>query len=266
MSAITPFVELRSFRAPLNRPKVIMVLQAYFDESGTSGTEPITVISGFIGTEQTWLKFDEQWRSAILNDLRDISFGWFHMVECENGTKQFAKWREFPEVRRRAARTMAEVIVKSGLTGFWASVDVEDWKRADPAFREQYPASYHVCFEDCLDKVAAWVSEFAPGESVEIIFAEHPEYEPHASIVYQAYRRGKPRAPLKSLRFAAMPDCAPLQAADMAVYCTNKQTTLDIYGKDTSARIYRTALDTLWENDGSFTGVHRDGLSLGPLP
>ena len=115
---IIPFAEwLGTARSPRNRHKVIVVLQAYFDESGTSGNEPLTVISGFIATDQTWLDFDVLWRSAIKNDLKELGFEWFHMVECENGEKQFSQWKQFPEARRRAAVTMAYVIVKAGPTG-----------------------------------------------------------------------------------------------------------------------------------------------------
>jgi hypothetical protein len=36
----------------------------------------------------------------------------------------------------------------------------------------------------------------------------------------------------------------------------------DIFGRETYARIYRSALDVLYDNSASFTGSHRDGLTL----
>jgi hypothetical protein len=242
---------------------VIVMLQAYFDESGTNGKEPLTVISGFIATDTTWLDFDTSWRSAIKHDLKDLGLAWFHMVECENGTKQFAPWASKPELRRFAAKTMADVIVKSGLKGFWSSVDFPDWCDATtPAFKTRYRKPYYFCFEDCLQQIAAWVSEFAPGESVKLIFAEQDEYQDRAAIIYGDYMKGKPLAPLQSLDSARMQGCARLQAADMAVYCTNKQMVADLLGKETKERIYRSALDVLYWNAGSFTGGHHDALSL----
>jgi hypothetical protein len=243
--------------------KVIGVLQAYFDESGTSGNDPLTVISGFIATDACWLDFDALWRSALKRDLKDLGLAWFHMVECENGTKQFAPWASRPEFRRFAAKSMADVIVRSGITGFWSSVGVQDWRDATTdTFKARYPKPYYFCFEDCLRQVAAWVSEFAPGKSVELIFAEQHEYQDRAVTTYGAYMKGKPSAPRQSVRFAPMQICAPLQAADMAVYCTNKQTVADLFGKETKERIYRSALDVLYWNAGSFTGGHHDALSL----
>ena len=69
-------------------------------------------------------------------------------------------------------------------------------------------------------------------------------------------------APIQSLRFASMQACAPLQAADMAVYCTNKQMEKALYAKKTKDEIYRSALDVLYRNRGSFTGEHHDTLTL----
>jgi hypothetical protein len=74
--------------------------------------------------------------------------------------------------------------------------------------------------------------------------------------------KGMPLAPLQSLRFASMRACAALQAADMAVYCTNKQTVTDLCGEKTKDRIYRSALDVLYWNAGSFTRGHHNALSL----
>jgi hypothetical protein len=241
---------------------VVVVLQAYFDESGTSGNEPLTVISGFIATDQAWLDFDALWRSAIKNDLR-AKIEWFHMVECENGTGRYDEWSKFPEVRRSDARILAETILKAGPTGFWWSVDVADWNNlADKAIKDRYPKPYYLCFEECLRQVTGWAQEFAPGESVELIFAEQGEYKDRAATIYDAYMQAKRGTPIQSLRFAPMPNCTPLQAADMAVYCTNKEMVSAIYGKETRERIYRSVLDVLSENPASFTGGHRDGLSF----
>ena len=265
MSAIIPFAEwLGLARSLRNHPRAVAVLEAYFDESGTSGKEPLTVVSGFIATDMTWLDFDALWRSALKNDLKELGLDWFHMVECENGTERFSKWLLEPEVRRRAATTMANVIVKSGLTGFWSSVDVEDWRGplADQTIKNRYQRPYHFCFEDCIRQAEKWVSEFAPVEMVDLIFAEQQEYKKRAQIIYNAYMAGKAKSPLKSLRFAPMQTCAPLQAADMAVYSTNKSMMGDLYGKDTRHRIYRSALDVLFWNEGSFTGGHHDALSF----
>ena len=89
-----------------------------------------------------------------------------------------------------------------------------------------------------------------PGESVELIFAEQGEYQDRAKTIYGAYMKGKPLAPIQSLRFASMQACAPLQAADMAVYCTNKQMEKALYAKKTKDEIYRSALDVLYWNRG----------------
>lgn len=249
-----------------------MVLQAYFDESGTGGTERerLTVISGFIAKAENWLDFDAFWRLALRQELKELGLSWFHMVDCENGSDGFRRWAAKPELRRFAARTMAEAIVKAELTGFWVSVDAESWRNADDvAFKARYPKPYYFCFEDSVRQVARWVNEFAPGEEVELIFAEQGEYKVRAEGIYddiqRAYALSKPDFPLKNLSFAPMQRCAPLQAADLAVYSTNKQMDSSLYDKDTCHRIYQAALDVLYENPASFTGSHYDTISLPPI-
>ena len=103
--------------------------------------------------------------------------------------------------------------------------------------------------------------QFAPGEFVELIFAEQEEYQGRAKTIYGAYMKGKPLAPIQSLRFASMKACAPLQAADMAVYCTNKQMEKNLYAKKTKEEIYRSALDVLYWNRGFFMGEDHDTLT-----
>ena len=88
-----PFAEwLGVARSARNRRRVVAVLEAYFDESGTSGTErePLTVVSGFIATAQEWLDFDALWRITLKNEFKELHLDWFHMVECENGEDQFS--------------------------------------------------------------------------------------------------------------------------------------------------------------------------------
>lgn len=258
MSAILPFSEwLGVARSAGNRHRVVVLLQAYFDESGTSGDEPLTVIGGLVATSQTWLDFDALWRTALRHELKELSLDWFHMIDCERGENGFAPWLSKPELRRFAAKTMAEAIIRAGLTGFWVCVDSDGWKmNTNAAFKALYPKPYYFCFADCLRQIKAWVDAFAAGEQVDVIFAEQNEYQGRAECIYNAYISGKAAAPLMSLRFAPMPACAPLQAADLVVYSTNKSISAAIYNRDTKDRIYQSALDELNANPASFTGRH----------
>jgi hypothetical protein len=241
----------------------VVALRAYFDESGISRGERLTVVSGFIADDQKWLDFDAQWHASLKDDLGSLGLSWFHMTDCENGTNEFRPWRTAPEIRRMAARAMANVIVKAKPKGFWVAVDNAEWETyGDSLFRARYPKPYYFCFEECLRQVRTWMDEFSPGNDVALIFAQQPEYQGNAAAIFDAYERAQGKSSLSSLTFAPARKCAPLQAADLAVYSTNKDMERELYGTDTQERIYRSALNALYANPASFTGGYHDGLTV----
>ena len=67
--------------------------------------------------------------------------------------------------------------------------------------------------------MSRWIKGEFNGESVELVFAEHQNYEPQARILYEMYRNSSRWGDeLVSLTFAMPEKFAALQAADLIVY------------------------------------------------
>jgi Protein of unknown function (DUF3800) len=44
---------------------IFMILTAYYDESGTHGDSPLTVLAGFVGHANDWVDFEREWRKIL---------------------------------------------------------------------------------------------------------------------------------------------------------------------------------------------------------
>ena len=68
--------------------RLFVILKSYFDESGTHGGSPITVMSGIMGTAQQWSKFER----ATARLKRRYGFTIFHAKDFKSRSGQFAGW------------------------------------------------------------------------------------------------------------------------------------------------------------------------------
>lgn len=257
---LIPFAEyLGVFHARSDPHKVTALLKAYLDESGTHVGSPVVIVGGFVAAGGAWVAADEKWRSA----LRSFDIDHFHMNECEKGTGQFAKWAASPEKRRAVAVTMTEIVRDAGLFGYWAAIGGDDWQAENTVeLTKKHPRPYYLCFERCLREIAAWSAGFMAAAPVAVVMAEQNEYEELANGIYAAYRAAKDWTELASLAFAPMRSCAPLQAADLLVYCANKQFDQGVNSVETEHRIYQVFWDRISEGEIPVCGTHLDRFSL----
>src|ERR1700730_2485527 len=84
MSAPPAFVDVaRALLPPSSCGGLIIVLSAYFDDSGTNGDSEIVVMAGFIGTAEQWKPFDEAWAAKLTEPLLGKpTLSRFHMANC----------------------------------------------------------------------------------------------------------------------------------------------------------------------------------------
>lgn len=213
--AIADLARVLHPRTEAVRPMAL--LTAYFDESGTSGDAPITVIAGFVGTESQWTAVEAQW-TAVLAEFADKGVTRFHMTECVNQAGQFERidsfWRDY------VLNRLSGILHGSGLQAIWSGVDVRDFEReADDGFLKRYPKPYDLCIDDIAIKTKDWAREKAPGSDVAVMFSKQNEYESRAARIFDAYQRQqKWHQHISSFTFASPDKVVPLQTADMIAY------------------------------------------------
>src|SRR5438105_4466057 len=47
------------------RGRTFVILTAYYDESGTHGGSPLTVLAGFVGSGDEWVGFEREWQKVL---------------------------------------------------------------------------------------------------------------------------------------------------------------------------------------------------------
>src|SRR6266705_640883 len=94
---------------PARRYLIVFTTYAgFFDASGKK-RDPVLYVSGFISTEEKWLRFEKQWKAL----LRQFGIkGMFHTSDYVRGAGE--DYRQFlnDDVRRIAFETKAVTIIK----------------------------------------------------------------------------------------------------------------------------------------------------------
>jgi len=67
-----------------------LIITAYFDESGTHGGSPATIVSGIMGTANQWVRF----QTEVDKIKRRYGFKVFHAKELRARSGEFARWPE----------------------------------------------------------------------------------------------------------------------------------------------------------------------------
>ena len=231
--SLKPLVSIRDLasiiHARSNPWKVILVLRAYFDESGMHGSAPIVGVAGFIGTAEAWEAIERDWL-AELDWLRDqnVIIPNFHATDCEAGE---GFWESLPRpIREAYSKRLADVIAKQpGIQGVWNAVERSAWDaHAAPRFLDRFPHPYYLCAEDCLTQAADWSRAYADGSPIAIVFAESIGFSSNVNAIWGQYKASKRWANLSTFTTASPSSCVPLQCADMLSYESYRDWDLDI--------------------------------------
>jgi hypothetical protein len=105
----------------------LMVLQAFFDDSGNEPTSPIFVLAGLVTTHERWARFSEEWRAVLDGPPR---LDYFKMAEAESLRKQFSienGWNK--ESRDDLVLRLAGIVFKHVIGGIHASISHESFDR-----------------------------------------------------------------------------------------------------------------------------------------
>lgn len=84
-----------------------MLLQGYFDDSGSHPGGGWYVLGGFLSTAGNWKRFSDAWQEVL---QKDPAIGYFKMSEAQNFDGQFKRWPA--PLRDQRVFELAEVIDK----------------------------------------------------------------------------------------------------------------------------------------------------------
>jgi hypothetical protein len=135
MAADVVMARIAGLSPALRRTAQLMVVQAYFDESGSNVHSPVFAMGGFISTVDRWAAFSLDWEAAL---AEAPALDYFRMNEAHRLKEQFGEERGWDEeLRDKRVNRLCEIICDHAIT------------RVDIAL---YRKDYDIIFEDITDE------------------------------------------------------------------------------------------------------------------
>ena len=221
--------------------KAMLLIGAYFDESGVHSDALVATVAGFVAEADVWIRIETEWL-AVLGEFADRGVTAFHTADCLAGTGQFERLQGWE--RAYVTDNLTRIIVRNNPTPIWASVIVEDWNFVnEPELRALFPSAYHLCFDHCMARLYEWSK--AHGDVVVApVFAEQNEYEERAREIFRAYQGHSLHGKLfHSISFALANKLPALQTADLLAHELSEYwTTIEYQRSPKSAFCIRSSL------------------------
>jgi hypothetical protein len=157
--------------------KVIVLLTAYFDETGVHKGARLTAMSGFIAKGTDWASVEIQWLTRLNEDPPEFRIKVFHAVDCEHGYREFSDLSYWNRPRRDLLKAdLANILACNPVSAISSGLLQADWddvfaNLASDDFKLRFPAAYHLCFEHCLQQAVAWSEQFAGGAPIALVFS-----------------------------------------------------------------------------------------------
>jgi Protein of unknown function (DUF3800) len=204
--------------APNGRSFVI--LTAYYDESGTHGGSPVTVLAGFVGSSDEWVHFEREW-SKVLRKHKITHVRAKHLFHRQ---KQHKGWRD-DRVNELWADCLYVLQENKQIFASKTILKEEDYRlfyvSDGPAKRERLDTQYALCFRSFMHFLpSAHYSAYATGAINFVLEAGHRNAG-DAVRVFNEIKEDKKfpgRDAIGFLTFGKKQDSCALQAADMLAY------------------------------------------------
>ena len=223
---MSPRVTLADFVGNVLGPRsLVVLLDGYFDESGTHDQAQVTAVAGFVAPRESWQQmFEGRWRSF----LNTFDLDYFHMVDFENPEAEpYKHWSQAKRVL--AIQELTTIIGTSAMLGVGVAVRRDYFERVADLLRDRMMLEepYHLCAHLLMLQVSAWVHERHPGEDVGYMFEEKPKaigdlMRGLTTLNEALGMMGRPLA-RGPITFGEKKKVLELQAADFLAYETMKQ-------------------------------------------
>jgi hypothetical protein len=155
MTAVSIVDFSRAFLEFFRRPEIIVVLAAFFDDSGTHPDSPVVALGGLLGTEAQWNEFGAAWADLLDHPLPGKPpLKQFHLSPLRAMREEFEGY-SLAE-RDRVNYLFRHVILDTGLVTLAAAVDRVAWnKLVVGPIVEEVGKPEELCFVKCVDSVIA---------------------------------------------------------------------------------------------------------------
>jgi hypothetical protein len=206
-----------------------MLLQGFFDDSGSHGGEGLYVLGGFLAPDVSWPRFNAEWQAVL---KKDPAIDYFKMSEAISLRGQFDRWPG--PLRDQKVFELAEVAERWAVARISAMVWKEDFdahiKGASPWRELDNP--YFFLFNQIIVLTVGFILELGKrtldisNAKVEFVFDEQGVLGRDAvgwwDVLKQALEPEKVRLLGTPPEFGSDKRLLPLQAADLLAWSVRK--------------------------------------------
>jgi uncharacterized protein DUF3800 len=210
--------------------RVVVVLQAYFDDSGTHRDSPVSVMSGYVASKAGWKKFEKESKQLFKREGID----YFRAKLFEHGQKQFKGWSSARKLRFATEwYDLAKDTIACGVT---VGVEVDDFRKAR-AENKKFPAisDQAYCIQMALGNL--WADDCLRqdivdhGLSIVIEKSGSVDLGIHQNF-YTVVQANELEEHIRSIAFLKKQDARALQLADYLAYYSLKFAKTAVHGSE----------------------------------
>jgi Protein of unknown function (DUF3800) len=194
----------------------MLMLAAFFDDSGTHDASEVVVWGGFLGTAEQWVDFDKAWQRKMARPLPGkaplVKFG---LADCERHRGEFLEYSTAEsDLLQNECR---ELIIRSGVIGLAWAVERSVWDRlASPAALELFGDAETVCFSACFNGAIERAKELFPNDLMLSLHFDRGRKSPKLDAIVDQVTKNYRGAPaIVNISFNPVKEFTPLQAADI---------------------------------------------------
>lgn len=198
---------------------MLLMLQAYVDESGSHASSDLFVLGGYVADLHRWERFTPAWRAAL---AAPPAIPYFHGREFYKGS---GKFRSLTEAQKKVKiRALTEVIAEHVVCGVAAVVSMRVYEsivrgRVSPLYDSPYIA--------CLCLIDSAITSIAVSDERVHVFLENRRGWTPRAIGYLDGLVPERRDIRTITSVTGKEDALPLQAADMFAWRISRRSHSD---------------------------------------
>jgi hypothetical protein len=194
------------------------MLIAYLDDSGTSPTNKVALVAGYLSSGKLWEEFKEKWHTLL--DAYGIKT--LHRVELEAFQGEFKDWNNHR--RTEFLKKAHKIIRRFTYTAIGSAIVKADFDEVIPKgdFIRTFAGVYGWCAHACIVALLDWRQRHNYKDEIQIVFEAGTQGQGQVDTMLRELSKTsswqeKEKWPVSGWTFQNK-SVIPLQAADLVAY------------------------------------------------